>query len=122
MDNNTTPNERKVTVGFKCSPPLRISLTQQAEKLGITLSYHIETCLLTLENKENLSKEVSDEINALKERIAFYEETALLQTLYKENRGKALSYTDERGKKIDLEIKSIQDVFTIIINSFKTTK
>ncbi len=110
--------QRKVLVGFKCSPSLKSALSNQAERLGITLSSHVETIMLT---QGDLRNELSEEIKTLRERLAFYE-NSLLKDLYEQNKGKAIQFKDTAGKEVNLTINSITDVFTVIINSFKTQK
>lgn len=65
-------NERKVFIGFKCSPPLKSTLCEKADKLGISLSSHVETILLTHHSNKNKIKQLSEQIEILNERISFY--------------------------------------------------
>ncbi len=116
-----TNNERKVLIGFKCSPSLRLSLCEQADKLGVTLSSHVETIVSAQENELTNIKSLSEQVIRLKERIAFYE-NPILKELYEQFKGKTISYKDGQGNTINKPINTIQDVFTVIINSFKTIK
>ncbi len=110
-------NGHKVLVGFKCSPELRLTLCEQAEKMGITLSSHIEGIVASYKNKDNRINELSEELDILKERIAFYEHPKLIK-LYEKHKDKTVKYKDSDGNNLALCIKSIADIFTIIINCF----
>jgi len=121
MERPLTNSERKVLVGFKCNPSLRLALCERAEKLDVTLSSHVETIVSTQENKQNDILKLSKEVNALKERITFYENPFLTE-LYEEYKGKTISFKNRAGETVNQTINSIKDVFTVIINSFKTKK
>ena len=114
-------NKHKVLVGFKCSPSLRAMLCSQADKLEVTLSSYVETIVLTREHDRKEISILSKQAKTLKETIAFYE-NPIMKELYEEYKGKSIAFKDRTGKTVNLTINSIQDVFTIIINSFKTTK
>ena len=47
METPLLNSERKVLVGFKCNPSLRLALCERAEKLDVTLSSHVETIVST---------------------------------------------------------------------------
>lgn len=113
--------KHKVLVGFKCNPSLRLELCEQSEKIGVTLSSHVETIVSTYKNRDIEVKELYDKINNLEGKVSFYEDP-LLEELYKKHKGKNIAYIKRDGKKTTKAIDNIQDVFTIIINSFKTDK
>lgn len=113
--------EHKVLVGFKCSPSLRLALCEQAEKIGVTLSSHVETIVSTYKNKDIEVKELTETISRLQDKVGFYEDP-FLEELYNKHKGKSITYLKRDGQKATKTIKDITDVYTIIINSFKSEK
>lgn len=118
---NHKKSRNKVLVGFKCSPSLKQSLCYDADKFGITLSSHVETIVSAHQSSPSRSTELSAYINALEKRIAFYEESPL-NALFQKYKGREIPYINNKGQKIYTSIESIGDVFTVIINSFKTDR
>jgi hypothetical protein len=113
--------ENKVLIGFKCSPSLRNSLCNQADKLGVSLSSYVETLVLSQDENNKELKTLSEKVSSLREEISFYE-NPFLHELFEAHKGKEINYKNSSGKTITLNINSIKDVFTVIINSFKKTK
>lgn len=113
--------EHKVLIGFKCSPSVRASLCSQADKLGVSLSSFIETIVLNQEENNRKFHILTERNKALSDHISFYE-SSFLKDLFEQYKGKNIIYKNREGKRIQLTINSIQDVFTIITNSFKLTK
>src|ERR1700761_5098913 len=88
---STFKNTHKVTVGFKCSPETKLTLSNEATQLGITLSEYVESLILS---KRQVTKPASPEpdqniqlIAKLKQRIAFYENDHLID-LYNAHKNK----------------------------------
>ena len=106
--------ENKVNLGCKCNPKLKMELAQEAVKYGMTLSEYIEI----LVSNRDLTKNGDEEIKTLKSRLAFYENKKLI-AIFRQNKGHKHSYTDSAGKKQQIEIRTIQDAYTIVLNSIE---
>ncbi|SOE23172.1 hypothetical protein SAMN06298216_3562 [Spirosomataceae bacterium TFI 002] len=100
----------KVNIGIKGEPRLKMELVIEAQKLGLTLSEYSE---IILENR-NESKHCQE----LKRKVNFYENKTL-RHLFNINKGKQISFTDNNGKEHKLHIDTIQDIYTVIINTLK---
>jgi hypothetical protein len=115
----------KVTLGFKCTPQLKIKLAEDAEGMGLTLSNYTETLI---ENAEELVevktrqeiKSLTQTIEQLREQINFYE-SPKLKTLFKDLENQSATYFTSDGNEVNITIRTIGDVFTVLVNSFKTT-
>lgn len=119
-------SDKKITLGFKCSPALKIQLAQEAEENGLTLSSYTEALIESAE--QFISKKSFEEIKKLtksieehKKKIDFYE-APLLKKLLQDFKDKEISFSDSKGDKTTIKINTIEDVFTIIIQSFKPSK
>jgi hypothetical protein len=114
--------KHKVTLGFTCPPIVKLELAQEAKKLDITLSEYVEHLVMNRTNLKPGSQEEIEKLNTIlsehKNRIEFYE-NSFLKALFLKYKGQSHEYTDASGKKNKLEIKSVQDIYTIVINSFK---
>ncbi len=116
-----TIHEHKVLVGFKCSPTLQLSLCKQAERMGVSLSSHVEAIVSSYKNKDSEIKELTTKVETLQERIEFYE-NPLLEELCNRFKGQTITFYDRSDNELTITINDITDVFTIIINSFKINK
>ena len=105
----------KVTVGFKCDPQVKLKLSRNAMALGLTISQYLENIIV---NMENVQKEHETEVNDLKRTIAFYENPILL-SLFNEYQGQTVNLTTADGGAMQIQIKSLSDIYIIIINSFR---
>lgn len=107
--------EHLVTVGFRCKPEFKSKLATIAKSKGLTLSAYVESFL-------NIANNMIDECNLtnakLSEKLTFYENDTLYE-FFNKYKGKNIPYTTPNGSKNDLEIKNIEDVYTIMVNSFK---
>jgi hypothetical protein len=108
---------KKVTVGFKCHPKLKLQLSNEAKDRGLTLSEYVENLLLTLEENKGLNQKQLDD---LKNRIAFYENDILLN-FYKKYRGQEIRFNTADGDSMLVKINEPKDIYTVLINSFKST-
>ena len=106
---------KKVTVGFKCNPKIKLKLAQVASKYGLTLSEYIENLLLDLEGAKEPE---ANTILELKGKLAFYEND-ILKTLLKEYEGEEISFKNENDKDFKIKISELKDIYTVIINSYK---
>ena len=122
---NPAKNTSKVTVGFKCHPELKLALSKEANQLEISLSEYVESVVL---NRKEVNQTFSPElqqhlntINQLKQKIAFYE-NSLLVDLYNAHKNETITYANNKDEKIEIKINAITDIYTVLINSFKTKK
>jgi len=116
----------KVTLGFKCDHELKLQLAQEAEEYGLTLSSYTEALIegaeqfILLKNKEE-KKALTNIIEEQQRKINFYEAPLLKQLLY-DNINKEINYINEKGQNTLIKIQTIEDVFSVIICSFKKSK
>lgn len=119
-------SQTKVTLGFKCHPNVKLYLAQKAQQLGLTLSEYVENLIM---NSEKLFEKIQSQEKGEKERltkinheqkvkIEFYEND-FLKKLYDKYKNLIAEYKNEKNEKVNLKISDIQDIYTIIINSFK---
>jgi len=111
-------DKHKALIGFKCNPLLRLSLCEQAERVGVTLSSYVETIVSSYKNQDDWIKELSGEVKGLQAKVEFYE-NPFLNELYNRFSGQNITYYDREGVQTVLKISTIADIYTIIINSFK---
>jgi len=115
-------SDSKVTLGFKCSPELKLKLAEAALSDGLTLSTYTEMLLSKANqdfekyHKENkvLQKKNLD----LKNKLDFYECPAL-QKLLQNNKDEVHTFKNMEGRTVNLKVQTLQDVYTFMINSFK---
>ncbi len=119
---------KKVTLGFTCEPELKIKLAEQAYEMETTLSRYVEELVseeYSIRRKyENLIKskiELNNSITKLKNRINLYENESL-HILFNQFKDQTITYNSANGQSTSLKINDISDIYTIIINSFKTSK
>ena len=106
---------KKVTIGFKCNPKVKLKLATEASNLGLTLSEFVENLLLNLENERQSE---TKEVQSLKERIAFYENDILLN-LFRQYKGETVKFQNPDGEALNIQIKEPKDIYKVIINSYK---
>ncbi len=109
---------KKVTVGFKCPPKIKLKLAQEAKKVGITLSELVENYVMDIESAKGSD---SKEIEGYKAKLAFYEND-ILGDLLSRYKGEVISIKNANGNLIKVEIKDLNSVYTVLINSFKPSK
>jgi hypothetical protein len=132
-------SESSVTLGFKCPPELKLTLAEKAENEGLTLSNYV--CkLVDFKMKEKLllrkkyeiskiafnvimekNKTLTEAFNKVDDELKFFKNEILFDVL-KKHKGKIVSYFNQYGKKVNIEINSIMDVYLLIIKSFKYEK
>jgi len=112
----------KVTLGFKCLPSLKIQLAKKAVENGLTLSRYTE---MVISEREKFSKKIEREIElqkkinaSLEAKLALYENDILKNLLSKHNNHE-VQYKNEFGDMVNIKIESLQDIYTVIVNSFK---
>ena len=120
MDNETTKTvdtqevtrkENKVTLGFRCNPNLKLQLATTAQNYGFTLSEYVESILTEFDlfQKEN---------EKLKSKVNFYEND-FLKSIFKKHKNTHLKFKNSKGEHQEMDIKNIQDIYTILINIVK---
>ena len=112
----TRPSSSKVTVGFKCSPELKLRLNNSAVASNLSLSEYCEMIVSTSDTwRENEAsiKEVID-------KVEFYENKTL-KDIFEKHKGQTISFVNADGCPISIKMNSIQDAYTILIYSFKTS-
>lgn len=108
--------DKKVTLGFKCSPETKIELAEKARNFGLTLSEYVQNII---KNRKSEKDVLINKIKELSDRLTFYENDTL-KDIFKENENKLISFENKEGKKVNIKITDIKDAYFVIINSFKT--
>ncbi|MEO6721391.1 MAG: hypothetical protein ABIN67_13565 [Ferruginibacter sp.] len=109
---------KKVTIGFKCNPKIKLKLAQDANKYGLALSEYIENLLLDLEGAHRPD---AKQIFELSEKLAFYEND-ILKNLFKQYESQEMVIKKADGEDFKIRINEPKDIYSIIINSYKTKK
>ncbi|MEO6731919.1 MAG: hypothetical protein ABIN01_11940 [Ferruginibacter sp.] len=109
---------KKVTIGFKCNPRIKLKLAQDAIKYGLTLSEYVENLLLDLEGAHRPD---ANQIFELSEKLAFYEND-ILKTLFKQYESQEMVIKKADCEDFKIRINEPKDIYSIIINSYKTKK
>jgi hypothetical protein len=104
--------ENKVNLGCKCSPMLKMTLAKEALNYGLTLSEYVEI----LVSNRNVDIKAKNENQELKSKLSFYENEKL-EAVFLKNKGTKTSFINAFGKEEFITIESIQDAYTVIINS-----
>jgi hypothetical protein len=107
---------KRVTLGFKCSPQLKLDLAKKAELRKITLSEYVEGLVVNLPQKSN---EQRKEINELYESLNHYEDNQVLKNILTKEFGKEYKIITQDKKSLKIKINSVKDVFDVLVNSFK---
>ena len=113
--------KNKTTLGFKCEPRLKLRLAQEAQKLSITLSEYVEGIVANYNPAVNNTEQSSSLLKAAKAKVDFYEND-ILKELFAANKGKTFDFITAKGESLNVKINTLQDVYTVLINSFKTSK
>lgn len=112
----------KVTLGFKCDPMLKYKLAKEAEINGLTLSTYTEKLINEHIKKIDEEKQEIDVMKSkmvnLSNRLRFYE-SPILENLLAKHRNEEHDYTNLEGKKVKIRLTTVQDIFTLMIHTFK---
>lgn len=115
-------NNSMVTLGFRCRPDLKLSLTEMAYKENKTLSQFVNELTSDAENiYRGLSKKVlllESNIKLLESRIASYESQEL-KVLFNKCKGKKATLKEISGIKKEVVVNTILDLHEVIVKSFK---
>ncbi len=124
-------SRNKVTLGFKCSPQLKIGLAQEAQNFSMSLSEYVEAIVENREMQKQYSQpnQVNDseaiiwqlktQVKELTRKLSFFYEEPMMKRTFLNNQGKIISYTDKDGIPRNDAITSIEEVYKIL---FKTNK
>lgn len=115
LNTNFEGDDNLVTIGFKTRRARKNYLSQCAADLGLTLSAYVDSKLLVSEEEEEKNLKV---ISQLRERLKVFEESRL-QIFLKKMKGKVFDFVDEDGNSIHVEVTNVEDVFKILVHSFK---
>src|SRR5688572_11711792 len=107
---------KKVTLGFKCHPKVKLKLARMAIQSGITLSEYVENLIMDLDSD---NRDGSQTLDILKSKISFYENETLIQ-LFNQHKSKVISFTASNGQEMTIKVNEPKDIYTILMNSFKT--
>lgn len=107
--------KNKVTLGFKCSPELKLKLADGASDRGLTLSNYTEMLLLDLD--EIITEKVF-ELELVNNKINFYESNEL-KALFNKHKGKTVAFKNSNNEMVNQKINCIEDVYLVLVNSFK---
>lgn len=107
----------QVVIGFKTTPQLKLKLAAEATENGTNIGSYVRNIIENRENNES-TKVLKNENVDLKNKVSIYEnpEAKAILINYK---GKAVDYY-ENGIKLNKVINTIEDVYFVIMKSFKT--
>jgi hypothetical protein len=112
-----------VTLGFRCSPELKLSLSKLAQKEKKTLSQYVNELTINAENTyKGLLEKISVlelEKTTLEKRISNYETTEL-KTLFHKCKGKKATIKDSNGDSKEIVVNTILDLHEVITKSFNS--
>ncbi len=124
-------SRNKVTLGFKCSPQLKIGLAQEAQGFSMSLSEYVEAIVENRETQNQYSQpsqvndseaiiwQLKSQVKELTRKLAFFYEEPMMKRAYLNNQGKIIPYIDKDGIPRKDAITSIEEVYKIL---FKTNK
>jgi len=95
-------------------------MAMEAKEYGMSLSEYAEVIASTRHDSgsNQEQQELLKEIKSLKAKIGFYE-SDLLRKHLEANRGEINHFTDSLGNHREIQITSLEDIYTVIINSIK---
>ncbi|MBL0200991.1 MAG: hypothetical protein IPP81_12920 [Chitinophagaceae bacterium] len=116
----------KVTIGFKCPPPIKLDLAEKAQKLGLTLSEYVENLVMNFvkiidqikfhEKDENAR--LTSVIKEQMEKIEFYEHD-FLKEIFRQYKNQTAEFKNQRNEIVKLKLTDIKAVYSLIINSYQ---
>jgi hypothetical protein len=111
-----TDRTSQVVIGFKTTPKLKLKLAAEATENGTNIGSYVRNIVENRENNE-IANKLKIENLKLKNKISVYEnpEAKAILVNYK---GKEVDYY-ENGLKKNMTINSIEDVYFVIMKSFK---
>lgn len=120
----------KVMIGFKCPAELKLRLSRDANSLNLTLSEFVESLLINYADIKSFNQktqvepekltQLSQQVADLNQRLGKYECSRLKQ-FFKKMEGKEVNFNDFSGNPLSIKVKTLTDMYDIIINSVKPT-
>lgn len=118
-------DRKKVTLGFKCDPSIKIKLAQEASSLGLTLSSYTERLISSIVELRAENSHLKIEVQrltimngVLKSSLDFYE-GGIIESLFMKYRDQEVKFVNHHGDSETIKIERARDVFTIMTSSFK---
>jgi hypothetical protein len=109
--------DKRVTLGFKCSPQLKIELAEKAGMKNISLSEYVEGIVVNLPIRNNNLRKKVEELN---HRLEYFEKNPVLINLLEKVYGQEHTIKTKDNKDYKIIINDINDVFDVMVNSFKS--
>jgi hypothetical protein len=106
---------RKVTLGFKCSPQLKLQLATEAQHKGYSLSEYVESIMETYTTQSDEIEQLNNQVTGQQASLDWYEKDKLVQELLKKHKGKTINLKGKDSRKVEKP----QDIIWFIFNSFK---
>lgn len=103
-----TDSNSRSTLGFKCDPKIKLELANRAQGLGVAS---------IVQSYDGANQE----IKKIEQKIAFYEND-LLKEIFEREKGHPYDFINSKGHRMTGMINTVQDVYTIIIHSFKSSR
>ncbi len=111
-------SSKKVTLGFKCDPELKMRLASEAQSKGLSLSEYVEQVAKDrFSHMEDIK--IENDLMTMTEKINHYENSTV-HALFLLYNGKVVEYTTYKGEKKAKRIEHIEEIFTIIMDTFDT--
>ena len=109
--------KNQVVIGFKSSPADKLELLSEASSSGTNIGNYVRELIqkrtLIFESENNII-----ENKELKEKLKNYDSDYVKELLVN-YKGKNIEYLENDGKKYSKTINSIDDIYFVIIKSFK---
>lgn len=112
-------SNKRVTLGFKCDPSLKIELAKKAAARNTSLSEYVESLVVNLPIKNFNNRKM---INELNERLSYYEDNPILNSLLDKEFGKEYEIKTPDANTLKIKIYEVKDIFDVMVNSFKSQK
>jgi len=115
-------NQSLVTLGFRCEPELKASLSEAADSMNMSLSHFVnemvsDANVIYLQlSKKIINLEAAN--YKLTSKLDKYESPEL-KNLFQQCKGQRAELTDLNGEIIVLQINSIYDLQEVLVKSFK---
>jgi hypothetical protein len=109
--------DKRVTLGFKCSPLLKVEMAEKAAAGNMTLSEYVEGLVINMPS-ENLS--LRKKIENIESRLSYYENNNILVSMLEREFEKVYEIYNPDGNMIKVKILGVKDIFDVMVNSFKS--
>lgn len=111
----------KVTLGFRCHAAEKLRLAQEAQSQGLNLSEYVESLIaIRHQPRQNLpDTDATEQTRGLKAALDFYEKEPLLLEMLRATTGQTTTFKAANGQTVNITIRNVKDVFTVLVNSFR---